>query len=112
VTHPEAPGMISKHYSPKTKFEISSNIRESIRLNSDKNVGFILFTKSAPNLSLKNYILLSKNQDIEEAAANLYKAMHLMDEKNLDLIIAEKFPEIGIGVSLNDRLQRAQNTLT
>jgi L-threonylcarbamoyladenylate synthase len=33
--------------------------------------------------------------------------MHELDDKNLDIIIAEKFPEIGLGNSINDRLKRA-----
>ncbi len=107
---PDAPGMLSKHYSPKTKFEISNNIEESIRINSNKNVGCILFKKPKFELSNQHCILLTKNQNLEEAASHLYAAMHQMDNKKLDLIIAEKFPEIGIGVSLNDRLQRAQET--
>jgi L-threonylcarbamoyladenylate synthase len=108
---PDAPGMLSKHYSPKTKFEVSNNIEESIRINSNKNVGFLLFSKPNCELSNQQYIQLTENQNIEEAATNLYAAMHKMDDKKFDLIIAEKFPDIGIGVSLNDRLQRAQETI-
>ena len=108
---PDAPGMLSKHYSPKTKFEVSNNIEESIRINSNKNVGFLLFSKPNCELSNQQYIQLTENQNIEEAATNLYAAMHQMDDKKFDLIIAEKFPDIGIGVSLNDRLQRAQETI-
>jgi L-threonylcarbamoyladenylate synthase len=44
---------------------------------------------------------------MQEAAANLYAAMHALDAQELDLIIAEKFPEVGLGKSINDRLQRA-----
>lgn len=107
---PEAPGMLSKHYSPKTKFEVSTTIKESIRLHADENVGFLLFTKPDVALASQKHILLTEDRNLEEAATNLYAAMHLMDDKKFDLIIAERFPEIGIGVSLNDRLQRAQET--
>jgi L-threonylcarbamoyladenylate synthase len=33
--------------------------------------------------------------------------MYALDGMNLDCIIIEKFPEIGIGKSLNDRITRA-----
>jgi L-threonylcarbamoyladenylate synthase len=33
--------------------------------------------------------------------------MHQLDKENLDLIIAEKFPDKGLGKSINDRLKRA-----
>ena len=61
-------------------------------------------------MSIDNCVFLSQNQDLDEAAANLYAAMHEMDDKKYDLIIAERFPNIGIGISINDRLQRAQET--
>jgi len=42
-----------------------------------------------------------------EAASKLYDAMHDLDHQNLDVIIAERFPDFGLGKSINDRLQRA-----
>jgi L-threonylcarbamoyladenylate synthase len=33
--------------------------------------------------------------------------MHRLDKQNLDIIIAEKFPENDLGKSINDRLERA-----
>jgi L-threonylcarbamoyladenylate synthase len=33
--------------------------------------------------------------------------MHRLDAANLDVIIAEKFPDDGIGKAINDRLERA-----
>jgi L-threonylcarbamoyladenylate synthase len=44
---------------------------------------------------------------MQEAAANLYAAMHELDSKNLDIIIAERFSEFSLGKSINDRLKRA-----
>ena len=107
---PEAPGMLSKHYSPKTKLMVTDRISEYINENDIKNVGFLLFTAPSKLIPTENYILVSKNKNIDEAAHNLYSAMHELDEKKFDVIIAEKFPEKGIGNSLNDRLYRAQET--
>jgi L-threonylcarbamoyladenylate synthase len=33
--------------------------------------------------------------------------MHNLDRQNLDIIIAEKLPDNGLGRSINDRLERA-----
>jgi L-threonylcarbamoyladenylate synthase len=33
--------------------------------------------------------------------------MHRLDEKDIDIIIAEIMPEKGLGKSINDRLKRA-----
>jgi len=52
-------------------------------------------------------IVLSTTSDLHEAASKLYDALHELDSLNLDVIIAEKLPETGLGKSINDRLQRA-----
>jgi L-threonylcarbamoyladenylate synthase len=33
--------------------------------------------------------------------------MHRLDHQNLDLIIAQKMPESGMGLAINDKLERA-----
>jgi L-threonylcarbamoyladenylate synthase len=50
---------------------------------------------------------LSRNDDLREAAANLYGAMRRLDEAGLDLIIAEQLPESGIGAAIMERLRKA-----
>jgi L-threonylcarbamoyladenylate synthase len=35
-----------------------------------------------------------------------------LDAENLDLIVAERVPEKGIGAAINDRLERALNRCT
>jgi L-threonylcarbamoyladenylate synthase len=104
---PEAPGMLSKHYSPRTPFMVSETIIADIEKYQKQSVGFIVFSdfKIEPSEKL---LQLSKIADLEEAAQNLYAAMHQLDAAGFELIIAEKFPEIGLGISLNDRLYRAQ----
>jgi L-threonylcarbamoyladenylate synthase len=51
--------------------------------------------------------MLSKSGDMKEAAANLYQALHQLDNIDIELIIAEKFPMNGLGNTINDRLARA-----
>jgi L-threonylcarbamoyladenylate synthase len=109
-TSPEAPGMLSKHYSPKTKLIVTDCISEYLKNNDIENTGFLLFSKPCESIPIQNYLLVTKNKIINEAAHNFYAALHELDERKFDLIIAEKFPEQGIGNSLNDRLYRAQET--
>ena len=61
-----------------------------------------------------NYqIVLSEESDLQVAASQLYNAMHQLDKMNLDVIIAERLPEYSLGVSMNDRLERAsKNNIT
>lgn len=110
VATPEAPGMLSKHYSPKTKFIVSTDIAKSIKEHQDKKIGLLLFQKQ--NFIESNVFceILSNTSDINEAARNLYAAMHVLDAGKFDIIIAEEFPNTGLGISINDRLCRAQET--
>jgi len=110
TTLPQAPGMLSKHYAPKTRFVISTDLSKSIEENRNKKVGYLLFSNQNYGLNSKQFIQLSTENNLSEAAQKLYAAMHELDDQNLDLIVAERFPDIGIGISLNDRLQRAQET--
>jgi L-threonylcarbamoyladenylate synthase len=50
---------------------------------------------------------LSERGDIREAAANFFQMLRELDAENLDLIVAERVPEEGIGAAINDRLERA-----
>ena len=51
--------------------------------------------------------ILSENGDMAIAAQNLYASLHRLDNCNLDIIIAEKHPDEGLGKTINDRLERA-----
>lgn len=106
---PEAPGMLSKHYSPKTRFMLSENIDSDMQKYTNDNVAFLLFSNFNTCVT-KKIIQLSSERNLDEAAQNLYAAMHKFDSMEFDLIIAEKFPDEGIGISLNDRLYRAQES--
>uniref|UniRef100_UPI0040487E22 Sua5 family C-terminal domain-containing protein n=2 Tax=Flavobacterium TaxID=237 RepID=UPI0040487E22 len=99
--------MFLKHYSPKTEFILTRNLQSEIDWFQDKKVGLLLFNTIQPNFELKNQFVLSKDSNLNEAAANLYEALHELDKLNLDLIIAERFPEYGLGITINDRLERA-----
>ena len=103
-TAPEAPGMLKQHYAPKTPILYC----QQYMLNSNQlRVGKISLTDSASDAEYAVCKILSSTGNLEEAAQNLYAVMREMDALNLDLIIAEPMPDIGIGTAINDRLQRA-----
>lgn len=105
--NPEAPGMLERHYAPRTKTILVNNVSEQIKKYPNAKIGCLLFSASLEELPSANQIVLSVAGSLDEAAANVYNALHELDEKNLDLIIAEKMPEQGLGRSINDRLERA-----
>jgi len=103
---PDAPGMLSRHYAPKTQTFLFKEIEPFIQSNTNKKIGLLLFDKPSKSNVIHQEIL-SKNSDLKEAAANLYAALHKLDKMNLDIIIAQEFPDQELGKSINDRLLRA-----
>lgn len=106
-TTPDAPGMLLKHYAPKTPIIVTENVETAVRQNSNKKLGLLMFNERAPFGGFDTIEVLSEKGHLNEAAGNLYAAMHRLDSAGLDLIIAEKFPDMGLGKTINDRLQRA-----
>ncbi len=104
---PDAPGMVSKHYAPKTKTILVEDVEIELKLNCNKKIGLLVFQKYASNRTVFSTEILSRKGDLKEAMSNLYAALHRLDKQNLDLIVAEKFPENDLGKSINDRLLRA-----
>ena len=104
---PSAPGMMLKHYAPKTPIIISQNITKSIKNYNNKKIGLLLFNSKYDCTTIVHQEILSKNSDLNQAASNLYAAMHRLDKLELDIIIAEQFPNNDLGRAINDRLFRA-----
>ncbi|WP_396602323.1 L-threonylcarbamoyladenylate synthase [Algibacter sp. R77976] len=104
---PDAPGMLDRHYAPSTKTILSENILAEIKKHSGKRIGVLTFKTDLKTESITLQIILSQKGDMAEATSKLYDAMHHLDHQNLDVIVAEKFPDFGLGKSINDRLQRA-----
>lgn len=102
-----APGMLSRHYSPATNTYLTDNVSEYIKLFPDKKIGVLLFKDFIQLDKIAHQEILSASGNLNEAAKNLYAALHRLDTLHLDAIIAERFPDNGLGKTINDRLQRA-----
>ena len=59
------------------------------------------------NINFKNYYYLSKKKNLKEAAKNLYSILRKIKKDGYKMIAVEKIPNIGIGKTINDRLNRA-----
>jgi L-threonylcarbamoyladenylate synthase len=104
--NPSAPGMLSSHYAPH-KTIIVGDVPQSLEKFALKKVGIISFQKKY-NLPIPEYCCtLSVKGDINEAAQQLFAAMRYLDHSDVDVILAEIFPEEGLGRAINDRLKRA-----
>jgi L-threonylcarbamoyladenylate synthase len=107
TTAPEAPGMLEKHYAPLTPTILVTNIEAAIQSNLDKKIGLLSFSNKINHPQIVHQEILSANADFKEAASNLYAALHVLDKLKVDIIIAERLPNKGLGKSINDRLERA-----
>ncbi|MGC0371491.1 MAG: hypothetical protein DGJ47_000180 [Rickettsiaceae bacterium] len=98
----KAPGMMLKHYAPKTKLRLNAN---------SLNKGEVGLNFGNTTLDSPGSINLSPTGNLNEAAINLYKYLHQLDiyatHNNHDVISVAPIPQKGIGLAINDRLQRA-----
>ena len=102
-SNPKAPGMLENHYSP-TKPIILGNINELLEAYSDKRIGILSYSVSYNN-SIQR--ILAPDNELKTAAKNLFAHLRWLDNQDIDVIIAEKAPENGLGFAINDRLKRA-----
>ena len=93
-----APGQFPLHYSPGIPLRI--NVKKP-----KKNEAFLLIKKR--KVTLKDYYYLTKKNDLKEAAKNLYSTLRKVKKNRYKTIAVEKIPNIGIGKTINDRLNRA-----
>lgn len=104
TTAQPAPGMLSKHYAPRTPLRIVASWDEAGQVEG--SVGLMAFREPVDR-DLPHVEVLSSTGSLREAAANFFAALRRLDALGLDLILAERFPSHGLGVALNDRLTRA-----
>ncbi len=105
-SNPTAPGMLSSHYSPGKRLLVG-NIEELLARNGTQKTAVITFRNSISGLAPKNQKVLSPAGDLREAAANLFKSLRELAHEDVEIILAEKFPDVGLGRAINDRLRRA-----
>lgn len=104
---PEAPGMLLKHYSPRTELVLTDDVEKTLSKSEREKIGVLSFYRDDYPAAIVVKVL-SKTKNLEEAAKNLFDALHQLDTAGLDLIIAERLPDKGLGISINDRLERAE----
>jgi L-threonylcarbamoyladenylate synthase len=101
----EAPGQLPIHYAPQTALILLENAGSFVA-PLGKRCG-LLSWKSSAAPAFTEIRELSECQNLREAAANLFRYLRELDNLDLDLIVAERLPEDGLGAAINDRLRRA-----
>jgi L-threonylcarbamoyladenylate synthase len=104
---PNAPGMFTRHYAPKTKSFLVEDINKELEVFGSEKIGVLKFQHKIESLQPIVQYILSPKGDFKEASKNLYAYLHEIDSLNLDVLLIEKLPDFGLGKSINDRLNRA-----
>ncbi len=92
------PGQLLAHYAPK----------KPLRLNAthiEEGEGLLAF--GSPLLGADVCVQLSAEGNVSQAAANLFAALHQLDQSPCEAIAVMPIPQTGIGCAINDRLSRA-----
>ena len=106
-SNPITSGMSLSHYSPRTPVYLTRSIDRLDLTSFSERLCLLTFKENNLVAASNRLVVLSPGGNMEEAAKNLYEALHRLDTMQLDLIIAELAPDEGVGAAINDRLTRA-----
>lgn len=99
-----APGMLNSHYSPGKPLFILNNQEKQ----PDRFSGVIRHSKNSIVSFNGKVIYTSENCNMAEVAANLFSALHQMEEdESVSTIYIEPVEETGLGIAIMDRLKKA-----
>jgi L-threonylcarbamoyladenylate synthase len=106
--HASLPGQHKKHYAPSCELIVTYEPLFMLSAVKQKKVGILWYkTIQIESIHVNVNLVLAPTGDLAEAAKNLFAALHTMDQMGLDLIIVERLPAYGLGITINDRLDRA-----
>lgn len=105
--NPETAGQLKSHYAPHTPLYVG-DIDELKKQFEGKRIATISFTNQFDGVDEAKQFILSEEGSLDEAAKNLFTVLRLTDKLKVDVILAERFPDEGIGRAINDRLGKAQ----
>ncbi|MDR2068077.1 MAG: threonylcarbamoyl-AMP synthase [Holosporaceae bacterium] len=86
------------HYRPKKKVVINASF-------VPETCGLLAFGEPFPN-KCRRLMNLSRSENLQEAAANLFFMLRKLDETNIDAIYVMPIPQRDVGIVINDRLTR------
>ena len=93
-----APGMLEKHYAPMCRVVLVSSSQEGL-VEAQRYV--------ADGFKVR---LLDLNEDLEMFARLLYSSLRIADKDGINVAIVVRAPMKGIGLAINERLEKAANS--
>ena len=99
-----APGLLKSHYSPAKPLYILNG--DEIQI--PKSSGVILHGENVFIENAQKTVYTSKNYNYHEIAANLFSALHAMEEdERVKQIFIEAVNCVGLGIAIMDRINKA-----
>jgi len=105
-TAPQSPGQLPSHYAPRTPLRL---LEERCEAPQGVRAGLLAFTPPEGDLGYAAVEVLSERGDLVEAAYRLFSALRRLDRSGVEVIYAERVPEVGLGRAIMDRLRKAAN---
>lgn len=103
-----APGMLDKHYSPRTPVTLlEAPFTDTELKNTPENMARVCFKRPATDIGCPRVFWLSETGDERDAAFRLFAVMRELDASDFARIEFEPAPDTGLGLAINDRLRRA-----
>lgn len=95
-----APGMMKRHYAPGIPLRMGAT-------SVQPDEALLAFGQKDIPEGARCTLNLSPAGNLVEAATNLFKMLHALDEPYYHAIAVMPIPQEGIGIAINDRLRRA-----
>jgi L-threonylcarbamoyladenylate synthase len=105
-SNPQAPGQLDSHYAPKKPL-LLGDIHQLYLQNKTKSMAVMSFREEYELANVRTQIVLSPSGNLDEAARKLFSVLRELDKLEVEIILTEEVPEIGLGRAINDRLRRA-----
>lgn len=119
----KSPGMKYRHYAPKAKLflikhdnaiGLAAVVKKLIRKHKNRGEKIGAMATQETSYLYKEadlILLLGSRNNLKVIAKNLFKTLRLFDENKIDVILAESFPEKGLGRAIMNRLAKAADRI-
>lgn len=112
-----SPGMMARHYAPRAPLVCMEGATpsqhrrceervEALR-RSGRRVGWLRWARPTEQSPRPDLLIVDMPEDPRAYAAQLYAALHTLDEAGVECIVAEMPPDTEAWLAVRDRLRRA-----
>ncbi|MCS7280372.1 MAG: L-threonylcarbamoyladenylate synthase [Desulfobacterota bacterium] len=99
-----SPGQLPYHYAPHKPLKIV----DGPEMVENPLSSYLAFKEPEKKVNAKYIRVLSKTGDLKEAAFNFFSYLLELDRDDVEIIYAEKIPEVGLGRAMMERLKKAE----